>query len=163
MPPVTSTPDPLDVLRQSKQNLDQAAVFTEKAFEKGQAYNTAIILTGFGGLFALLASTKNLLPKVWLATSAALISVSLALFVGFILYNMFVMTFALLKSATTQLQNAEKVSRLAGIDTKNIEAAMRVLKINIWLWFFVWIASVGAGISAAVIMLFFYARGILQI
>jgi cell division septal protein FtsQ len=73
------------------------------------------------------------------------------------------MTFALLKSATTQLQNAEKVSRLAGIDTKNIEAAMRVLKINIWLWFFVWIASVGAGISAAVIMLFFYARGILQI
>jgi hypothetical protein len=54
--------DAQKALQDSKQLIQEASALTEKLFDKGQAYNNALTLVGFGGLFALLATTKTLLP-----------------------------------------------------------------------------------------------------
>jgi hypothetical protein len=164
MPPLTTNPiEPAEILKQSRQILQEAAAFTEKTFEKGQAYNTAIILAGFGGLFALLAATRDLMPKPWLAAIAGLIGISLLFFVGYVIYNMFIMSFAMLRSAKKQLENVLSLHRKAGVDTSSVQKALSTLRLNMWIWLVVWIVSVATGASAAALMLFFYATGILKI
>lgn len=55
MPPSNpmSQADAAAVLQHAKQLLGEAATFTDKLFDKSQAYNNAIILAGFGGLFCI--------------------------------------------------------------------------------------------------------------
>lgn len=143
-------------LQRSKELLAESAKVAEILFEKSQAYNSAIILAGFGGLFALLTASAAILPPQVLAASAILLGISLITYVGYIIFNMYTMSFVMLRSAEKQLLNAKSVQQNAGLDTSDIIKALGRLKWNIKLWKTVWIVAVATGLSAGILMLIFY-------
>jgi 4-amino-4-deoxy-L-arabinose transferase-like glycosyltransferase len=69
----------------------QAAVIdvNAKLFDKGQSYSNIIILAGYAGAFAIWTNTKSSLPAKANIAIAALLGLSLCVFVLFEIYNMF--------------------------------------------------------------------------
>lgn len=153
--------DPYAALDRAKKILDEAAELSKSLFEKGQAYNNALVIAGFGGLLALLASTKSFMPKFWLAAVALLAGISLLTFIAFVLYSMFAMSLVMLEGAKRQLSDLESFQQQTGQDTSTTKLAMRRLRLQMRLWLVSWFLSVASGFGAACIMLCFYGSGVL--
>ena len=141
--------------------LREAGAFTEKAFDKGQAYNNALILAGFGGLFALLGATKTLMPKMALAAVALMTGISLLLFMAHVIVSMLLMSLHMLSSAKKQLANAAQFQMSIGVNTRDIQRTLKMLKIQIVVWIVVWAISVVTGLGAGATMLVYYVKSLL--
>ncbi len=164
MPPVDSNMLAVAnaTLKRSQELLAEAATFSEKLFEKSQVYNNAIILAGYGGLFVLLAATAKLLPREILSAVAILLGASLLIYIGYLIYNMYVMSITMLKLARKQIRNTLEVHQTAGLDTTEISKGLIALEWNIRLWKIVWITAVATGVGAGTIMMIYYVGALLR-
>ena len=160
MPPMSDTNS---VIHQARQLVQEATVLTEKLFDKAQSYNNALILAGFGGLFALLATTKAFLPPFTLSLVALMIGTSLFVHMAHAVGSMFVMSLAMLKTAERQLRNAHAVQQSVGANTADIRQAMIRLKLHMRVWLCAWVTTVSSGFGAGVLLLYFYFKNVLQL
>ncbi len=143
-------------MEDSRQLLDQTRKMMGELFESGKAYNNVIILAGYGGVFALLSYRGDLIPPPWSGISAVFLSMSLLVFMVHFLGSAFVMQRAMLVVAEKNLQQARAVVASVGGDTAEHDRYIRNFKRQVWIWIGAFWLSVGLGIGAAAIMLWFF-------
>lgn len=150
-------------LQQAHKLLAEAQAVSTNMFDKSQAYNQALIIAGYGGLFALLATTKSVMPRPYLSVAAFAIGLSLFVFMLHLILSMFVMSLTMLRTASKQLDSARSLNQAIGANTDDIEKALVQLRRHGIVWFSFWLISVLAGFTGAGIMMFFYFRDILSL
>ncbi len=69
-----------------------------------------------------------------LAVTAILLGASLMTYVGYVIYNMFIMSLMMFGTTKKQLQNSKSLQEKTGVDTSDIDRALSVLKTNIKIW-----------------------------
>lgn len=132
-----------------------------ESFDKGKAYNNAIILTGFGGVFALLAVTKDHMPASWLFAAAGLTSLSLFCFVLYLVLIMFQFSLTQLQTTKQMLLQIKNIQSAHDGDISGMEAQLTAHEGRVWVWLIAWALSVFPGFAAGGIMMWFYFRGVL--
>lgn len=153
------TPD--QHLTQLEAILVQSQELMSESFSKGQAYNNAVIMIGFGGVFALLAVTKDHMPPFWLFTVAGLTTFSLFCFVFYLVSVMFQFSAIQLRSSRQLLKEITSIQSSANLDTSRMAAQLKSHDARVWVWLVVWVASVFPGFAAGGIMMWFYFFGVL--
>jgi len=133
----------------------------ETLYEKSKGYNSAIILAGYGGLFALLASTKDMIPEFWRYLAASLMSVSLLVFVGYVIFSMYLMSTATISLAKRNLLEVKSFNEELNVDVSDIESKILAFSRTMIGWHITWILSTFTGVAAAVTMMVFYFLGLL--
>lgn len=145
-----------DIIRESKK-------VSDGLFEKAQAYNNAITLAGFGGLFALLAATKDIIPTIWLSVSAILITISLFIYIIIIVVSIYTSHKAMTISGEKQLIAAIKLQKSINADTIDLEKTLHKFKKHYKIYQISIIAMFIISLIAGLIMIFFYAKDVLYI
>jgi hypothetical protein len=152
----------MDSYSQAQKLLAEAKKLSDDLFEKSQAFNNIIILAGFGGLFALLGPTKDLMPRCALAIVATFIGIALIAYVGFVLYNIVQMGKSAFDTGEKLLKNIQIFQRTAAENTSETEKALRHLAFNKRLWAINLIICASSALAAGGIMLFWYIKNILS-
>lgn len=126
----------------------------EKYRAHEQQYANTILLLGYGGFFALWASTAEKMPPSWFGVCGLLMGISLLCFIGFEI------------AKTTAASTALRVEGKTGPDGRKLTAGdaldlanARIERVN-RAWPFVFIAAVSTGLVAGFLVLWFFVASV---
>jgi hypothetical protein len=134
------------------------------SYEKANAYTNLIIVAGYAGLFALWQLTRDLLSRTQVLTAALLILTSIIIFVLFEIYKAHYTSRLLRRYLRVVQQPENRVSPERLLSAMNtFEAAERAAAIHfVRFWQLVFWLTTVTGVSAALVLGYAFARGLLR-
>ena len=138
--------------RQASEHLDAQKEIVSYAFEKAQAYNRVVILGGYVGFFTAWGFVRTLLSDTLMIIAALLMTVSVAIFVFYSVYEM--VTTSLQFMRDQRAVALEPIQFLERAKKREVERKDSVIRTYL-VWVVVFFLSVAAALGAAGI--FFYA------